>query len=165
MPKRVKRQPSDTTSSIVAAFAAAALGPVKPPATVKLRDGDVPFWELVSSSRARSEWSQTDLHHGANLARCLADIERISLEIREEGDTLKNERGTVVMNAKHSLLETLSRRAVTLTRLLGLQSALVVGPAADVAKSRETEVAARELLTLAQRDDDGLLATPGHAVQ
>jgi hypothetical protein len=141
------------------------MGPVKPPSTVKLRDGDGPFWELVASSRARSEWSQTDLHHGANLARCLADIERISLEIRDEGDTLKNERGTVVMNAKHSLLETLSRRAVALTRLLGLQSALVVGPPTDAVKPRETEVAARALMAAARLDDDGLLATPGHAVQ
>ena len=89
---------------------------IAPPEHVQLRDIDMPFWYALVRARVKESWNTVDLQHAANLARCQADIERIQQEILEEGDTLTNDRGTVVLNPKHSLLETLSRRSLPVWR-------------------------------------------------
>ncbi len=131
-----------------------------PPEHVKLRERDWPFWFDIVRVRAREEWTPMDLIHAANLARCLSDIEKLSQEMGEDGATLVNDRGTVVANPRHAILETLSRRSVTLTKTLHLHaSALGVKPSDMEAKRRDEQVA-RET----QADDfagDNLLATPG----
>lgn len=122
-----------------------------------MRSDDLPVWASIVRARARDEWSEVDLHHAANLARCLADVERISAEITKDGDLLTNDRGTQIVNPKHGLLETLSRRSVALTRLLHLHAAALMRPV-DAVAARETERRAREAT---QDNDDGdLLATP-----
>ncbi len=69
-------------------------------------------------ARAATTWNNADLALAANLARTQADISRLSLELENEGDILENARGTPVVNPKHNLLETLTRRAVALSRAL-----------------------------------------------
>lgn len=95
--------------------------------------------------------------HAANLARCLADVERISGEIAVEGDVIENARGTPVQNPKHAILEVLSRRSVALTRLLQIHAQARLGRPEDVAKGRAAVAQAREMLD----DMDDLLARPG----
>lgn len=153
-----KRADSRSAEAAISAFQSAALGPIEPPATVRLRDGDRPIWDSIVLVRAREEWSEIDLHHAGNLARCLADIERISGEIGAMGDVFTNDRGTPIVNPRHALLETLSRRAVALTRLLHLHASVMVGRPADVANGRSVEREARA--TAATKDDDDLLASP-----
>lgn len=152
-----RRPAADSVDGALAAFAGAAAGPIAPPETVRLREGDLPIWTAVVSARARDEWSEVDLMHAANLTRCLADIERISAEIHAQGDTLENARGTCVANPKHVLLETLSRRAVALTRLLHLHAAALARPS-QVINQREAEADARK--TVDELGEDDLLATP-----
>jgi hypothetical protein len=128
------------------------------PPTVKLRKGDMEFVQLIIASRARAEWAPAELHHVANLARCMADVERITNELAKEGDMALSGRGTAVVNPKHFLLETLSRRAVVLTRLLQIDALARFG-------NRETtwkkETLARDTKAkLARAEEDDLLATP-----
>ena len=143
----MKRQRSDSITGEVAAIQAAALGPIEPPEHVQLRDGDRPFWDGIVCARARITWTDVDLAHAANLARCQADIERLQTELTAEGDTLTNERGTRVMNPKHTLLETLSRRSVALSRMLHVHAEATVGtsqkqgPAAAAEKSAKKAIA------------------------
>jgi len=138
----MKRTRSDSAAAAIAA-AQAAGKPIDPPAHVKLREGDRPFWDSLVSARARETWNSADLENCANLARCKADIERLQDEISTQGDIIKNERGTEIINPKHTLLETLSRRAVALSRMLHVHAEATVGESRDAGKALKTEKEAK----------------------
>lgn len=152
-----RKQRTGTASAEVDAFTQ-AVAQIQPPAAVRLRDGDRPYWDSVVRARAVGEWSEPDLMHAANLARCLHDIERISGEISTEGDVLENARGTPVVNPKHTILETLSRRCVALTRLLQMHAQARLGEPKQVVKGRAAVKAAGAVM---DEMDDDLLARPG----
>ena len=139
----MKRTRSDSAAAAVAAALAAGL-PIEPPAHVKLRNGDRPFWDSVVCARARDTWTDADLENAANLARCKADIERLQAEITAEGDIVVNDRGTQIINPKHTLLETLSRRAVALSRMLHVHAEATVGESRDAGKALKNEKAAKQ---------------------
>jgi hypothetical protein len=155
-----------TVDNAVQALENAYLADIEPPKSVKLRPIDLPIWAALVRARARDEWTDIDLHHAANLTRCLADIERISEELATDGDTLTNDRGTRTVNPKHAILETLSRRGVALTRLLHLHAQALMPDARKQLPAREAERTARATaaaLSSGRGDDmegDGLLATP-----
>ena len=133
-----KRPRSDTATAALAAHKNAALGPLKPPAHVALRVGDLPFWNAIVTARARDTWTDTDLTTAANLARSQADIERLQTEL----DTL----GYIVdgkINPLATLVETLTRRAVSLSRVLHVHAQATVGRSADASKVLENERAAK----------------------
>lgn len=108
-----------------------ALAKIEIPKHLKLRDCDLPFWRAIVGARASDSWNNSDLAKAANLARCQADIERLSDEIMEEGDIITNDRGTPIVNPKHNLLETLSRRDVALSRVLHVHTEATVGRSRD----------------------------------
>lgn len=140
-----------------------AAGPIVPPEHIKLRDGDRPFWDAITRARARDTWNDVDLAKAANLARCQADIERIGAELMEESDVIKNERGTMVVNPKHALLETLSRREIALSRVIHVHAEATVGKSEDASKALATEKKARKS---AEANDGDLIARPKiHAVK
>ena len=126
-----KRERVDTVTGAVKAMENALAGPIEPPEHVRLRAGDRPFWDSIVLARARDKWDTADLEIAGNLARCKADIERLQTEIDAEGDVIENARGTPVMNPKHTLLETLSRRAVALSRMLHVHAEAKNGRAQD----------------------------------
>jgi hypothetical protein len=148
----MKRTRSDSAAAAIRAAQVASAAPIDPPAHVNLRDGDRPFWDAVICARARDSWNDSDLATAANLARCKADIERVQREIDDEGDTLVNDRGTVVLNPKHSLLEVLSRRAMALSRMLHVHAEATVGKSEDASKSLGAEKKAKAAQSAA--DDD-----------
>ena len=134
-----KRNRSDSASAAVRAAQAAALGPLNPPEHVALREGDRPFWDAIVTSRARDTWTDTDLTTAANLARSQADIERLQLDVDREGFTIPSGNGTPIVNPKHKLLETLTRRAVALSRVLHVHAEATVGRSADASKALANE--------------------------
>lgn len=140
---RTKRNPATTVKGMVDAMQAALGGDIDPPDHVALRDGDYEFWRAIVRARAKSEWTDADLVVAGNLARALADIERIQAEIGVEGDVLENARGTPVINPKHTLLEVLSRRSMALFRLLQMQS-VTTGELKNKVVARSAERQARE---------------------
>jgi hypothetical protein len=144
------------SNSIEAAVSAAQAAAIEPPAHVRLRESDWPFWASIVHARAKENWTAPDLENAANLARCKADIERISREIEAEGDTIENQRGTRVVNPKHTLLETLTRRSMALSRMLHVHAEATVGKSEDEQKSSKTARKARE--TMGKADD--LIARP-----
>ena len=150
---------ADTAAGSVAAFQGAA-SDIHPPAQVRLRDRDWPFWCAIVRARARDSWTDIDLVHAANLARTQADIEKVQIELDEEGFTLVNERGTVVANPKHSILETLSRRAVALSRSLQVHAHATQGDSHQQVKKNKTQAKARESLQAVE--DNDLIARPMH---
>jgi hypothetical protein len=140
----MKRNRSDSVTSSVRAAQNASRGELLPPAHVTLRECDLVFWNAIVRARAYDTWTDVDLAKAANLARCQADIERISIELNKEGDTLVNERGTVVVNPKHALLETLTRREIALSRAIHVHAEATVGKSEDAAKVLAAEKNARK---------------------
>lgn len=147
-----KRRRSDSAAAAVKAAQAAALGPLKPPSHITLRKGDKPFWNAIVTARARDTWTVSDLAIAANLARSQADIERLQAEVDIEGFTIPSGNGTPIVNPKHKLLETLSRRAVSLARMLHVHAQATVGRSEDASKALKLE---RD----AQAEDDDLIPT------
>jgi hypothetical protein len=126
-----------------------------PPDHIILREGDFPHWKAVVRAREFSSWTDVDLEHAANLAACLADIERFKQEIFAEGDVIKNDRGTPIVNPRHALLETVSRRAVALSRMLHVHAEATVGESRHQKKrnQKQGEVSRDK----DGSDDDGLI--------
>ena len=134
-----KRKRSDSTAAAVAAAQAASLGPLQPPAHVTLRPGDRPFWEAIMQARARDTWTDSDLATAASLARSQADIERLQAEVDLEGFTIPSGKGVPIVNPKHKLLETLTRRAVSLSRVLHVHAESTVGRSRDAGNALANE--------------------------
>ena len=116
----------------------AALGVIPPPAHVTLRDGDRVFWDAVVCARARDEWTDADLVVAAQLARCLADIEREQLLLDGEGTLSVNDRGTQIVNPRVSVLEQFARREMALMRTLRM-GGRTAGAARDLQATRKVE--------------------------
>lgn len=147
-----KRRRSDSAATAVAAAQAVALGPHEPPAHVSLRPGDRPFWDAIMKARARDTWTDTDLTTAANLARTQADVEKLQAEVDVEGYTVTAANGSPVINPKAKMVETLSRRAVALSRVLHVHAEATVGKSEDAAKALANE-------RQAAADDDDLIPT------
>lgn len=134
-----KRLPSNTVDSQIRAMVNAAAPEILPPAHVRLRDKDKPFWSSIMSSRAREEWSKNDLIVAAQLARCQADIETESEIVDIEGSVVENARGTQIMNPRHSVLEQMARRELALMRALAMTSSTAGKNKEDLEKARKIE--------------------------
>lgn len=129
-----KRNRSDSAAAAVRAAQAAALGPINPPGHVSLREGDRPFWNAIVTSRARDTWSETDLCTAGNLARTQADVETLQARLDLEGYILEGKANPVA-----ALVETLTRRAVALSRVLHVHAEATVGRSADASKALANE--------------------------
>ena len=139
-----KRNRSDSASAAVRAAQAAALGPIDPPEHVVLRVGDRPFWNAIVTSRARDTWTTIDLCTAGNLARTQADIEHLQCQLDTAGYVL----GDGKVNPLAILVDTLSRRSVTLSRAIHVHALATLGRSGDASKALANERAA------AAEDDD-----------
>jgi hypothetical protein len=151
----MKRNRADSAASAVKAMVNAAKGDIPVPAHVKLRKGDEVFWQGVVRARARDEWTDADLVVAGQLARCQADIEREQQDLDSEGTVVKNDRGTMVLNPRVSVLEQFARREMALMRTLRM-GGRVAGAARDEAPGRKIERQSRQVR--AELEDDELLA-------
>jgi len=151
----MKRNRADSAASAVKAMVDAAKGDLQPPKHVKLREGDEPFWADVVRARARDEWSEADLVVAAQLARCLHDIETEQAALDSEGTVVPNDRGTLVVNPRVSVLEQFARREMALMRTLRM-GGRIAGDARDEAGKRKIERQSRKVRE--ELEDDELLA-------
>ena len=136
--------------------------PPEPPEHLKVPDEAMPHWWAIVRAREYDAWTGPDLEHAANLACCLNDCERLRHELREEGDVIDNKKGTPIVNPKHNLLETLSRRSVALSRMVHVHAEATAGKSRDDAKRSQKQ---REVSDKTAEDDDGLLAGPTGVVK
>ena len=134
-----RRKRSDSAAAAIAAAQAAALGPLEPPAHVTLRACDRPFWDAIMLARARDTWTEVDLTTAATLARTQADIEALHGDLAAAGYLLGDKPHPLA-----AVVETLTRRAVALTRVLHVHAEATVGKSEDAAKALELERQARQ---------------------
>ena len=156
-----KRQRSDSVKAETEAMAAAFQG-IDPPDWVRMPESALPFWKSIVTARAAAKWNNTDLEAAAELSRTKASIERLNEELEIEGDIIKNDRGTPIVNPKHSLLETLNRRMVSLSRFLQVHAEATQGKSRDQVKGNQSQSKANDQAETLQNQDDGLIATPKH---
>lgn len=156
MTAKTKRARADSASAAVQAMVDAAKGDLQPPPHVKLREGDEVFWQGVVRARARDEWTETDLVVAGQLARCLHDIEKEQAALDGEGTVIANDRGTMVVNPRVSVLEQFARREMALMRTLRM-GGRVAGDSRDVAGTRKIERESKKLR--AELEEDDLLAS------
>ena len=154
-----KRQRSDSVTGAVNSMSGAAQK-IEPPEWVNVPEAAMKFWYSITRARSADRWNDVDLENAAELARTKASIERLNIEIAEEGDIITNDRGTPIVNPKHSLLETLTRRMVALSRMLQIHAEATQGKARDQVKGNKAQQEAER--TLKKQEDDDLLAKPMH---
>ena len=147
--KTTDRRPrSDSAKAAVAASQAVALGPLPPPAHVRLRDCDRPFWNAIVTARPRDTWTDADLVLAGNLARAYADMETLQESIERDGMLVEGK-----INPASDLLDKMTRRALATGRQLMVATIATVGKAQDIHKGAALERGAR------QHIDDDLIPT------
>lgn len=152
----MKRIRGTSAEAAIQAHIDVAKGPLKVPAHVRLRPGDAPFWDGIVRARARDEWTEADLVVAAQLARCQHDIEVESIALEVEGTTATNDRGTLVVNPRVSVLENFARREMALMRTLRMGGKAAGDPRSEAGRrtaQRQAEAIREEL------KDDELLAS------
>lgn len=155
---RTKATRSDSAQAAIDAAVNVSKGPHSPPSFVRLRKDDMPFWIAIMNSRARDEWTETDLVIAAQLARCQYDIEQQTLLLESEGCVVVNGRGTDVANPRVNVLEQFARREMALMRTLRM-GGRITEDTRDTLKRRQTEQRAREVHDeLQAQEGKGLLA-------
>lgn len=133
----------------------AAIEGVDIPAHLVVEEDMRPYLELILSCREYSSWNGPDLAKAVSLARTQRDIERLYLEVAEEGDVIKNDRGTPIVNPKHNLLETMVRREVALSRALHVHAEATKGRSREGAKKAQSQ---QGKLVAIKGADKGLIA-------
>lgn len=134
-----------------------ALTEVVPP--VILEQKEIRFWKAIIN--ARLSWTEIDLIHAANLARCQCAIEEETIKLKLEGSVIQNNRGTPVMNPRHTVLEQLTRRAVVLSSKLHIHALATQGEAKLARKKNNLKQQTLEALS-GEDDDEDLIAKPLH---
>jgi hypothetical protein len=134
---------SDSAAAAVQAAQNAAQGPREPLPHAPVPDAAMPFWLAIMRNRPRDRWNDLDLTMAANLARTLADIERLQAELNTAGYVLGDK-----VNPRHRLIETLTKRVSALSRLLHVHVEATVGRAQNAGNAMEQERKAR-----AEHDD------------
>ena len=150
-----RRQRIDSAAGAVSTMAQAARD-LSPPAHLKLRRGDLPFWDGVIAEKPKSEWTGADLSVAANLARAMADAEKIASFAVDRGGNVKI--ATLLTTIEAS--DKLARRIVTLRRALGLDNRAKNGEQRDVNRRREHASEIEGGHNPMANDGDGLLARP-----
>lgn len=119
---------TDTANGLIEAF---AVGEIRLPDCVRLRDQDYQFLQQILPARARVEWDGPSLIAAGHLARCFADLEEQQQALDLEGAVQKNDKGTQIANPRFSVVESLTRRAMALQRSLQIDPRQSSGQARD----------------------------------
>lgn len=136
---------------------------IKPPAYIQMNEDDLRFFNNVTKEYARSEWSEHQLEIACFLAKAMADLERETNLMRQEGFIVVNEKGWAQPNQRQSGIRMAAGTVLNLRRSLMIHARAKTPlntPLSKVAAGREM-VRAIENEALSGTDaDDGLLATP-----
>ena len=126
---------SDSTTAAVQAAQNAAQGPLEPPAHIPLPDAARPFWAALVRNRPRHKWNEADLGNAAILAITQMQVHDLIGDVEQA-----------------ALVDKLTRRIVSLSRLLHVHPEATEGRAQDAGNKLALE---RE----AEADHDPLIPT------
>lgn len=122
-----------------------------------LTEAEKPLWRDIVNTRGSDYWNRGDVPILKMYCRLVVDIERLTEEIREEGEVIFNTNGNPVVNPKITIRGFHEAKLFTLCSKLRMQPASrksVADEAAGNAKVKKAKRAAEVI----ESDDDGLLA-------
>ena len=91
------------------------------PQLVDLRSTEeLTIWDQLTSARARDDWRDFDLLLMAKAVRLEADIRKHQRTLDEQGVTMTNDRGTLVVNPMLTVVDSLQRQQLSVMRSLNL---------------------------------------------
>lgn len=150
-----RKSRSDSTS-----FQAEIMGKVGqkilPADYLRVPEGAMKFWDDIIATKV--EWSKVDLMLAANMARCCHDIEREAFVLECEGSVMTNQKGTPVMNPRHTVLEQLSRRQAALAQKLQVHAQATQGEPENNRKKNAAKRGADQMYE--DLEDDDLIGRP-----
>jgi hypothetical protein len=161
--KKAPKSSARRTRVDSAAAAVAALRPraaIQPPKHMRLRPGDVAYWNSILTGRAREEWRACDLVLAVQLARTQADLAAETERLGVEGMVIASAKadGNPITNPRATICESLAKRQMALMRTLRM-GGLAAGRRSALLPARQLERDADALLAqLDARDPAGLLA-------
>jgi hypothetical protein len=145
-----ERSKKSTVANSVATFQAAN---ILPDPTETLDDRELSYFHRIVKSRESSTWSDYDLALATDLAMTQVQFLDAMDCVKREGRTVRNERGTPVVNPETGALNQLSGAVRAFTATLGL-SASQRGVAGTKQKGRNlAETEARKIIDRAAADD------------
>ena len=118
---------SDSATAAVQAAQNAAQGPLEPPAHVTLPDDARPFWDALVRNRPRHKWNEADLGNAAILAVTQMQVHGLIGDVEQA-----------------ALVDKLTRRIVSLSRLLHVHPEATQGRAQDAGNKLALEREAEE---------------------
>lgn len=119
---------------------------IEPPKHLKLNKQERVFFDHVIN--AKMQWSELEATHAVNLARTLSAIQEQQKLLDAEGYVKDSDKGAY-LNPRHKAVEALTRRSLSLCRLLNIHAAATQGRARDQAnKNSEFRKAAESLVGL-----------------
>ncbi|XGA78590.1 hypothetical protein OR573_08605 [Halomonas sp. CH40] len=148
MKTTARRHRSDSAKAAISAAQSASKGAINPPAFVRLREQDAPYWEAIVTARPRDTWTEADMLLAAQLARAYGDMAELEAYIDQHGMIQGDQ-----INPACTLLDKMSRRALAMARQLKIDTISVVGKSQDIHKGAALERDARQGVD----DDDGLI--------
>lgn len=159
-----RRKRSDSAAGRTEIVQGALSGAPKPPAGVTISEAVQPFWELVTTAKAKRSWTKNDLVMAAEVARCMYRLERISAELEQNfsASLLPTDPEEAIFDGKE-----MEKRADMLAKRIRLLSAhLQIHPEATQGKSREQveqNKTHRQASDFSESSEgDSLLAKPMH---
>ncbi len=177
--KSSKRARSDSVSVAVEA-AQGAFKEIEPPAHVKLRKAEMPFWDSVIDEFALTEWTNHTLEMAAYLTRYLYDLDLEQRKMRKEGSILERKQiipaikdketkqvikeaevivTSTYINPRKQIIDTYTKNIIALRRNLSLHARATEGETRDVQKRRGKQ---KEIENGIKNADDkmGLISFP-----
>ena len=130
---KARKPRSDSTTAALFAIENARKPPPAPPAHVKLRDSDKPYWDSIIAARARDEWTPVSLVLAAQLARCQSDIEIEQATLTVEGNVIDNK-----VNPRATVIDVLAKRQMALMRSLRM-AGTALGKTPTIENNRRME--------------------------
>ena len=116
-----KRTDKNSATAAVTGFAGVTDDAILPPAGVELRsEKEHLIWSQFTRARAKSDWRDMDLILLAKIVRMEADIRAAQVEMDAVGMMVENKRGTQIPNPLNSLIDTLERRQLAVSRSISM---------------------------------------------
>lgn len=128
-----------------------------PDPTEPMDERERAYFERIVRSREGSTWSDHDLSVATQLAMIQVQFFDSMESVKTMGRTIRNDRGTPVMNPESSAMASLSSAVKLLSSALGLTASQrgVAGPAQ--AGRNQAEQEARKIIGRAMTDHDDLI--------
>jgi hypothetical protein len=141
-------------------------GAPKPPAGVNISAAVFPFWEIVTTAKAKRAWTGNDLVLAADIARCMYRLEVVSSQLETYmayslvGADIEDDKEIPDTKEMEKLADTLSKRIKLLSAHLQIHTEATQGKSREQVEQNKAHRGAQEFADKPEADD--LIPRPTH---